>query len=130
VADLDTVIALSSVWTFCIVAVCGAFLFGLVWRRMKLTGTLADLGVALGASDDRAHMRDELATALGDSTTELPSVISARALGAIPAATRFARNPPGPRRHKDRRRRAPGVALIHDVALLDDQELLDGVSTW
>ena len=35
-APADLVIALSSVWTLCIVAVCAAFLFGLVWRRMLL----------------------------------------------------------------------------------------------
>jgi hypothetical protein len=65
------VIALSSVWTFFIVAGCVAFLFGLLRRRMLLAGALARLGAALRASDDRAQIRDELATALGDSTTEL-----------------------------------------------------------
>ena len=70
-APADTVIALSSVWTFCIVAVCAAFMYGLVRRRMQLAGALSRLGVALRASDERARMRDALATALGDTTTEL-----------------------------------------------------------
>ena len=39
--EADTVIALSSVWTFCIVAVCAGFLGGLVWRRMLLAQALA-----------------------------------------------------------------------------------------
>ena len=131
--EADTVIALSSVWTFCIVAVCAAFLFGLVRRRMLLAGALARLGVALRASDDRAQMRDALAVALGDSTTQLAF-----------------RDPGSNAWHDARGRELPwppepvpdravttidtddgrhDVALIHDVALLDDPELLDGVSS-
>src|SRR5215212_4044012 len=60
--DADTVIALSSVWTFCIVLVCAGFLGGLVWRRMVLAQTLARLGAALRASDDRVDTREALAT--------------------------------------------------------------------
>jgi signal transduction histidine kinase len=129
-APADTVIALSSVWTFCIVAVCGAFLFGLVWRRMHLAATLTSLGVALRASDDRAHMRDALATALGDSTAEL----LLRDLGSgawRDTRGRGVRRPPSPDRAVtviDTDDGSQEVALIHDVALLDDQELLDGVS--
>ena len=128
----DTVIALSSVWTFCIVGVCAAFLFGLVRRRMLLARVLARLASALRASDDRAQMRDALATALGEPTTQLmfrdPSsdtwhdargrlvhrpqeLTPDRAVTAIDA---------GDGGHD--------VALVHDVALLDDRELLDGVS--
>ncbi|HET8820806.1 MAG TPA: hypothetical protein VFM57_04605, partial [Thermoleophilaceae bacterium] len=70
-APADTVIALSSVWTFCIVGVCAAFLFGLVRRRMLIAGALARLGAALRVSDDRAQIRNALAIALGDSTTQL-----------------------------------------------------------
>jgi len=70
-APADLVIALSSVWTLCIVAVCAAFLFGLVWRRMLLARTLGAVGAALRVSDDRVHMRHALRTALGDATTDL-----------------------------------------------------------
>jgi signal transduction histidine kinase len=130
-APTDTVIALSSVWTFCIVAVCAAFLLGLLRRRMLLAGALGRLGVALRASDDRAHLRDALATVLGDSTMEL--VVhdrrSDRSSGSPDPSV------PWPPEH------APGravttiaseggrlnVALVHDPALLDDPELLDGV---
>ena len=131
-APADTVIALSSVWTFCIVAVCAAFLVGLVRRRMLLAGALARLGVALRASDDRAHLRDALATALGDSTTQLLF----RDPGS--GAWRDARGHmvPGPKEPaSDRAVTAIGTddgrhhaALVHDVAFLDDKELLDGVS--
>ena len=131
-APADLVIALSAMWTFCIVAVCAAFLFGLVWRRMLLARTLGGVGAALHASDDRVHMCDALRTALGDATTVL--------LFRDPDADgwRDARGRPS---HKPR---DPGsdravtaidtgdgrhdIALVHDVALLDDRELLDGIS--
>src|SRR4051794_27805742 len=128
----DTVVALSSVWTFCIVAVCAAFLFGLVCKRMLLAGTLAALGGALRASDDGANMRDALRTALGDRTTD----VIFRDPG--PSCWRDVRGrevewPQDPGQDRavtaidtgDGRR---DVALVHDVALLDDPELLDGAS--
>jgi signal transduction histidine kinase len=128
----DTVIALSSVWTFCIVAVCAAFLFGLVRRRIVLARALAQLGVAVRTCDDRAPMRDALASALGDRTLRL-----------------LYRDPDSSDWHDERGRTVPfppetgpdravttvgtddgrhDVALIHDVALFDDPELLDGVT--
>ncbi|HZB05017.1 MAG TPA: histidine kinase [Thermoleophilaceae bacterium] len=131
-APADTVIALSSIWTFCIVAVCAAFLFGLVRKRMLLAGALARLGAALRASDDRAQIRDELATALGDSTTEL--LFHDPGSGAWhDARGRSVRGPQEPAGDRavtaiytdDGRHHA---AMVHDVALLDDRELLDGVS--
>ena len=69
--ESDTVVALSSVWTFFIVAVCAAFLGRLVWRRVLLAQALARLGAALRASNDRVDIRDALAAALRDSTVEL-----------------------------------------------------------
>jgi signal transduction histidine kinase len=131
-APADTVIALSSVWTFCIVAVCAAFLFGLVRRRMQLAGALARLGVALRASDDRAHMRDALATALGDSTTQLLFRDPGSGTGhdARGRAVEWPREPSPDRAVTviDTGDGREDMALIHDVALVDDQELLDGVS--
>ena len=131
-APADTVIALSSLWTFCIVAVCAAFLFGLVRRRMLLAGALARLGVALRASDDRTHVRDALATALGDSTTQLlfrdPG--SGAWLDARGHRVRWPQEP-APNRSATTIDTDDGrhdLAMIHDVALLDDRELLSGVS--
>jgi signal transduction histidine kinase len=126
-APADTVITLSSVWTFCIVAVCAGFLYGLLRRRMLVARALAGLGVALRAGDDPARKRDALAAALDDSTIELLS-----------------RDPDSPAWHDSRGQAVrwphepgPGravtaigtedVALVHDEALLDDPELLDGV---
>ena len=131
-APADTVISLSSVWTFCIVAVCAAFLFGLVRRRMLLAGALARLGAALRASDDRAHVQHALATALRDSTTQLLF----RDSGSGEWHDARGRMVPGPEEPvPDRAVTAIGTdderqhaALVHDVPLLDDKELLDGVS--
>src|SRR6478735_4436010 len=131
-APADFVIALSSAWTLCIVAVCAAFLFGLVWRRMLLARTLGRVGAALRASGDRAHTRDALRTALGDPTTDLlfrdPDTDTWRDARGRPI--QWPREPVPDRAvtaidtgdgHQD-------IALVHDVALLDDPEMLDGVS--
>jgi signal transduction histidine kinase len=130
--EADTVIALSSVWTFCIVAVCAGFLGGLVWRRMLLAQTLARFGSALRASDDRADMRDALATALRDSSMQL--LFRERDSGAWQdARDRPVTWPPDLAADQAITTVSvdgaqPDVALVHDVALLDDPELLDGVS--
>jgi signal transduction histidine kinase len=130
--EADTVIALSSVWTFCIVVVCAGFLGGLVWRRMLLARTLARLGTALRTSDDRVEMRHALATAMRDPTVDLLFRDTGSAAWRD-AGGRAAGWPPRLPRSRavttigvddDR----PDVALVHDVALLDDRELLDGVS--
>jgi signal transduction histidine kinase len=131
-APTDTVIALSSAWTLCIVAVCAGFLVGLLWRRLLLAGALARLGVALRASDDRQQMRDALATALGDATTQL-IFRDPRSGGWHDARGRPATLPGESARNRalttiDTDDGGHDVALIHDVALLDDPELLDGVS--
>jgi signal transduction histidine kinase len=115
-----------------IVIVCVGFLVGLVWRRVLLAQALALLGGALRAGHDRIDMRDALAGALRDPSVDL--------LFTDPdsSAWRDARGDPvvwppdvGPDRAVttvggDRERR--DVALVHDAALLDDRELLDGVS--
>ena len=129
--EANTVIALSSVWTFCIVAVCAGFLGGLVWRRMLLAQGLASLGSALRSSRDRADMRDAVATALRDSDARLLFREPASGVWSD-ARGRPVAWPP----HVSHGRAIttvsvdgaqPDVALGHDVALLDDSELLDGV---
>jgi signal transduction histidine kinase len=131
--DTDTVIALSSIWAFSVVALCAGFLGGLVWRRMLLAQALARLGAALRAGGDRIDMRDALAAALRDPTAELlfrdpESDVWHDARG------RTAHWPP--QVPADRAVTTVGVdgeqrdvALVHDVGLLDDRELLDGVSS-
>jgi signal transduction histidine kinase len=128
----DTVVAISSAWTLSIVAVCAMFLVGLVRRRTVLAGSLTRLGAVLrlGGSPERA--REALAEALGDDSVELLL------------------REPDPRGWRDSRgyavvwpvEPAPGravtplsagdqetdIALVHDAALRDDEELLDGVA--
>jgi signal transduction histidine kinase len=131
-APAQTVIALSEVWTFSIVAVCLAFWFGLLSRRMRLAGSLSKLGVALRRSDEPGDMRNALATALSDSTIELlfrepetgtwhdagrRAVSWPRPLPPTLAVTSIAADD------------GPGdMVLVHDAALCDDPELLAGVS--
>ena len=131
-APAGLVIALSSVWTFCIVAVCAAFLFGLVWRRMLLARTLGAASAALRASDDRVEMRDALRTALSDATTDVffrdPDTD-----GWHDARGRPIQWPREPVRDRavtaiDTGDGRQDIALVHDVALLDDAEMLDRVS--
>jgi signal transduction histidine kinase len=131
-APAQTVITLSSLWTFCIVGLCAAFIFGLGWRRMLLAGALAKLGIALRDRGAPADVREALATALSDSTTELlfrdrGSPVWHDANGRVVTWPR----PPAPGRASTeigRDSEDPDVVLIHDVALQDDRELLDGVS--
>ena len=56
----DRLVALSSAWTLCIVAVCAAILFGLFRRRMLLGQVLAHLSSALRENDSPAAVRDAL----------------------------------------------------------------------
>jgi len=128
----DAVIALSSAWTVCIVGVCGAFVVGLVRRRMLLAGALARLGAALRADTSQQQMRSALATALSDSSIE-PLFREAHGGGWRDASGRPVAwpRPPEPGRAVTTigaDDRSPEVVLIHDVALCDDQELLHGVS--
>jgi signal transduction histidine kinase len=130
-APADTVIALSSAWTFCIVAVCAAFVYGLVRRRMRLAWTLSHLGVALRAGGDRAPVGDALTAALGGAEMEL-LLRDAGSRDWHDARGRAVDWPPelSPVRAVtviDADDGCPTAALVHDVALLDDQELLDGV---
>jgi signal transduction histidine kinase len=123
----DTVIQLSSVWTFCIVAVCAGFLGGLVWRRTLLAQSLARLSEALRSGGGRVGMRDAVATAIRDPTVQLlfhhPGAATWRDAWGRAVAEPHQRPP-------DRAVTTLGrdeVALVHDRALLDDTELLDAV---
>jgi signal transduction histidine kinase len=128
----DTVIAVSSVWTAGIVAVCATFVIGLIRRRMLLAATLAKLGAMLRAGASPQRVRDALATAIGDPSIELlfrdPQSGTWRdASGHLVAWPR----PPPPGRAVTAIGTDGGsdaAVLIHDVALRNDKELLDGVS--
>jgi len=131
-APTDTVVALSSAWTFCIVAVCAAFVLGLFRRRVWLAGALSRLSIALRAGTDQSAARAALASAVGDpSLTLLFRAPGAdgwsdeagraaewpRPLGAGRAATVL---PAGAERGREE------LVELHDAALRDDQDLLEG----
>ena len=130
-APAELVVDLSSAWTLAIVGVCAAFLLGLFWHRMLLGRALARLGPAVRETDSSAKMRDALATALSDPSVEL--LFRDPESGAWRDAHERSRNWPQPL--PAGRAATPitaddgaNVVLVHDVALQDDQELLDGVA--
>jgi len=131
-APANLVVDLSSAWTLAIVGVCAAFLFGLFRRRVLLGRTLAGLGRALRASDSPAAVSDALAAAFGDPSVEL--LFHDRAAGSWHDA--YGRERRWPRPLSPGRAATPmsigggpeEVVLVHDVALRDDEELLDGVN--
>ena len=129
-APTDTVIALSSAWTLLIVVVCAAFVFGLFRRRMLLAGALAQLSVTLGLSSDRSDVRATLADALSDSTIELLFYDQASG-GWVDDRGRAVEWPtsaaPGRASTVFGGHAGPDeVMLLHDAALRDDQDLVDG----
>ena len=127
----DTVIALSSVWTLCIVGVCAMFLVGLVRRRTMLAGTLARLGAALRTGNSTAEVRDALAIALRDSTIEAlfrdGHSDAWHDTSGRPVSWPQPLPPGRAVTTIDAENGSPDVALVHDPALRDDSDLLDGV---
>lgn len=127
-----TVEDLGSAWTLCIVVVCGAIFFALIWRRTLLAGALRRLGAALQASDAPLAVRDALAEALGDPALQL-FIRDVQTEGWRDTSGHPVELP----RATDSRRAvttigddqsAPRVVLVHDVALRDDRELLDDIA--
>jgi len=134
-APTDTVVGISSAWTFCIVAVCAAFVLGLFRRRVLLAGALSRLSMALRGDTDRRAAHAAMADALGDPTLELlfrapgaPEWVDQagrpaewpQPLGAGRAATAL------PRRVERGREE---LVLLHEAALRDDEDLLEGAGT-
>jgi signal transduction histidine kinase len=127
-APAATVEALGSAWTFCIVLTCGAIFAAMVWRRTLLTDAMRRLGSALKATDATQAVRDALAKILGDPTLQLlirdagsgtwrdPSGHPADAPASAGAGRAVTRIGGGDGELE--------VALSHDVALRDDEELL------
>jgi signal transduction histidine kinase len=128
----DAVIALSSAWTVGIVFVCATFPLGLLRRRTLLAAGLGRLAAGLHNEDPPARVQAAVARALNDPTIEVlfrdahdgtwrdvEDRVVAWPRPPLPgrASTTIGGDAYG-----------PDLALIHDAALRDDQELLDGVS--
>ena len=124
---------LASAWALCIAGLAAAFLLGLFRRRLLLAGALGHLAGALRDSADAVQIRDALATALSDPTLELLYHDDARG-GWSDARGRGVAWPPA---LADGRAvtvvggeaGARAVAMIHDDALRDDEELLGAVNS-
>jgi signal transduction histidine kinase len=125
----DIVVALSSAWTLSIVAVCATFPLGLARYRTELGHALARLASTLRESDSPAEVRNALAAALHDPSLELlfrdPDTGEwqdadgwSKDWPISPPAGRAATTIGG----------AGDVVVVHDEALCDDRELLDGVA--
>ncbi|HET8785133.1 MAG TPA: histidine kinase, partial [Candidatus Limnocylindrales bacterium] len=130
-APPQTVVDLSWVWALGVVAVCGAVLFGILWRRTLLSNALLRLGVALRASDRHPEVRAALSETLADPTLEL--LYRDPSTGVWHDASGEATTWPRPlAAHRTGTLLSDGpddaqIVLIHDVALRDDPELLAAV---
>ena len=129
----QTAETLASAWALCLAGIAAAFLYGLFQRRLLVAGALGRLGDAMRDSADATHVRDALATALSDPTLELLYRDDAHS-GWHDGRGRAVAWPPAPARGRaltvvggEEEDRA--VAMLHDVALRDDEELLAGVNS-
>ena len=124
---------LGSAWALCIAGLAAAFLLGLFRRRLLLAGALGRLAGALHDSANGVQIHDALARALSDPTLELLYEDGERG-GWSDAHGRCVAWPPavGDGRAVTLVGGEDGVravAMIHDAALCDDEELLAGVNS-
>ena len=132
-ASVDVVESLAFAWALCIAGLSAAFVLGLFRRRLALTSALARLGGALAHTDDAGRVRDAVAAALSDPQLRLWS------RDGTDAEWRDERGSPIEWPDRPAQDRAitlihgddqlPALAVVHDIALRDDPDLLDGVSS-
>ena len=130
-APAATVETLGLLWTLCVIGVVATFVVGLLWRRMLLTGALARLSSALRDDVDAPHVRNALAAALGDPTADLllRDHVSGPWHDTHGRCVAGGEAPPGRAiTIVDGERDGSAVALVYDVALRDDEELMTAVS--
>jgi signal transduction histidine kinase len=128
--EADVLTTVGSIWSFCVPAIAAGFLVGLVRQRLAFGDVLHRLGLALSRPVSADGLRAALASGLDDPAFEVllpgpapgrwtdvhgrvvsvPEIVEGgRAVTAVP------------------NRDAAAVALVHDRALRDDEELLDAV---
>ena len=130
-APAATVGTLGLLWTLCVIGVVATFVVGLLWRRMLLTGALARLSSALRDDVDAPTVRNALAAALGDPTADLllRDHVSGPWHDTHGRCVAGGEAPPGRAiTIVDGERDGSAVALVYDVALRDDEELMTAVS--
>jgi signal transduction histidine kinase len=129
--DAPEVATLGTLWSLCLPAIAAAFLAGLVWRRVTIGEVLESLSAALSDDVDEGRLRAALAAALRDPTLEVlyPD--------EVPGRWRDSDGRPASRSAALARGQAvtpilddgaPIAALVHDRALVSDEELLDSVA--
>jgi len=129
--DADATVLLGILWSLCIPAIAAAFLAELLQRRLLLGNVLERLGTLLSADAGPASFRDAIAGALRDPGLEVLVTDGparwrdSRGRAAdLAAATANGRNVT-----LSRDDGAPGVALVHDSAIVADDEILRAVGT-
>ena len=131
-ASSGAVEALGAGWTLTVIAVVVAFALGLIWRRVQLAGVLARLAGTLRDDADPRQVRRALADALGDPELDLLVWDEASSAWRTTDGQEVSPSQPGgPGRGVTRiggQDEGFDVALVHDVALGDDEELIVGVS--
>jgi signal transduction histidine kinase len=125
----DAAETLARIWSLCVPGIAAAFLIGLLRRRIVLGEVLHFLGVTLSRPRDAPELRDALATALGDPRLEVLVPAGGGGWcgldGRRPSLEGVAAGRQGVTVLGERDE--PDMAIVHDAALDDDQELLDGV---
>src|SRR4051812_26050488 len=129
--DAEAVDTLGVLWALLFPAIAVAFFAGLMRRRLLVGEVLGSLTVALSGRLDGRHVRDAVATALGDPALEL------LAPGPDPSRWRDTEGqvmprPAGAKNGREVTLIGDGdaqAALVHDPALSDDTELLEVIGT-
>jgi len=127
-AGVDT---LGVLWSLCLPGIASAFFVGLLRRRLLVGEVLGKLTVALSGRLDGRHLRDALATALGDPALNVlaPGPGSSRWLdpqGRVMSGSELAEDGREMTVLRDGEAQA---ALIHEPGLCDDSELLEVISS-
>jgi signal transduction histidine kinase len=128
--ETDALKTLGRIWSLCVPAIAAGFLVGLLRQRLVFGDVLHRLGLALSRPVDAHGLRAALTSALDDPALDvllpgpapgrwtdlngrgvsIPEIVEGgRAVTVVPD------------------RDAPAVALVHDPALRDDEELLDAL---
>src|SRR3954454_6922214 len=129
--DAEAVDTLGVLWALLFPAIAVAFFAGLMRRRLLVGEVLGSLTLALSGRLDGRHVRDAVATALGDPALEL------LAPGPDPSRWRDTEGKVMPRPAAAKNGRQVTLigdadaqaALVHDPALSDDTELLEVIGT-
>jgi signal transduction histidine kinase len=129
-SDADVLVTLGRIWSLCVPGIAAAFLVGLLRQRLVFGDVLHRLGLALSRPVNAHGLRAALTSALDDPALDvlLPGPAPGRWVdlhGRVVSVPEIVEGGRAVTAVPDRD--APAVALVHDPALRDDEELLDAV---